>query len=210
MSKDAEKIELIKEITLTQDTFRSFEVVSIALAIQDEEDRDLYLLDTIRWLIKNKIWQKAYGAAQLMSENYEKSQAFQEIADYLASIGDLEKAFLIFAEAEKASIAENLADWQKAELLHNIAKSLRQAGAFLKADEVLEKSVAAAQRGENSLSSQDLDDSSSVLAEIAEHLASEQKIEKALSIARNIKSVGRRERVLQQIAAYSQQVKQVA
>ena len=210
MNKDSEKIELITEIAQTQDVFRSFEAVSAALSIQDEEDRDLYLLDVIRWLIKNKLWQKAYGAAQLMSENYEKSQAFQEVADYLASIGDLEKAFLIFAEAEKAATVESLADWQKAELLHNIAKSLRQTRAFFRADEVLEKSVAAANRGENSSSSQDSEDSSSVLAEIAEHLAAEEKIEKALSIARSIKSVARRERVLQKIAAYSQQTKRVA
>ncbi len=207
---DAEKIAQVEEIVQSQNSEKIFEVVSLALSIQDEEDRDLYLLVAIRWLVKNGIWQKAYGAAQLMSESYEKSQALQEVADYLASIGHLEKAFSIFAEAEKASTVDSLAEWQKAELLHNIAKSLRRTKAVFKADEVWEKAIAAAQKGEESLSSQDSYDSSGVLAEIAEHFTTEERIEKALSIAQKIKNIGKKERVLQQISAYSQQVKRVA
>lgn len=207
---DAEKIANIEEIVQSQDLEKTFELVSLALSIQDEEDRDLYLLNAIRWLVKNKIWQKAYGAAQLMSESYEKSQALREVADYLSLIGHLEKAFSIFAEAEKAAVAESLAEWQKAELLHGIAKSLRRTNAIFKADEVWEKAIAAAQHGEKSSSSQDSEDSSSVLAEIAEYLASEKQIEKAINIARKIKSVDRKERILQQIADHSQQVKRVA
>lgn len=207
---DAEKITQIKEILQSQSSAKIFEIVSLVLLIEDEEDRDLYLLDAVRWLIKSEIWQKAYGAAQLMSDGYEKSQALQEIADYLVSVGHLEKALLIFTEAEKVSDAEILADWQKAELLHNIAKSLRRAKAFFRADEVWEKAIAAARNGEKSPSSQDSEDSSSVLAEIAEYLASKEKIEKALSIARKIKSIHRKEKVLYQIAAYSQQRKRVA
>lgn len=207
---DAEKIAKIENIIQSQNLEKIFEAVSLALSVQDDEDRDLYLLNTIRWLTKNEIWQKAYGAAQLMSESYEKSQALQEVADYLASIGHLEKALLIFTEAEKVSTAESLAEWQKAELLHNIAKSLSRAKAFFKADEVWEKAVAAAQQGEKSSSSQDSEDASSVLAEIAEYLASQEKIEKALTIARKIESVNKKERILHQIAAYSQQIKRVA
>ncbi len=205
---DAEKIAQVTEIVQSQNSEKIFEVVSLALSIEDEEDRDLYLLDAIRWLVKNENWQKAYGAAQLMSESYEKSQALQEIADYTVSIGHLEKAFSIFSEAEKA--ADNVAEWQKAELLHNIAKSLRRTKAVFKADEVWEKAIAAAQKGEDSPSSQDSYDSSSVLAEIAEHFAAEQRIEKALGIAQKIKNIGKKERVLQQISVYSQQVKRVA
>ena len=210
MNNDAEKIEQIREILQTQDLARSFEIVSLALSIQDDEDRDLYLLDAIRWLVKNGTWQKAYGAAQLMSESYEKSQALQEVADYTASIGHLEKAFSIFAEAEKASTVDNLAEWQKAELLHNIAKSLRRTKAVFKADEVWEKAIAAAQKGEESPSSQDSLDASSVLAEIAEHFAAAERIEKALNIAQKIKNVDRKERALLQISTYSQQIKRVA
>jgi len=207
---DAEKITEIENIIQSQNLEKIFEAVSLALSIQDDEDRDLYLLDTIRWLIKNEIWQKAYGAAQLMSESYEKSQALQEVADYLASVGHLEKALMIFTESEKVSTAESLAEWQKAELLHNIAKCLRRAKAFFKADEIWEKAIVIARKGEDSPSFQDSEDSSSVLAEIAEYLASEEKIEKALSIGREIESIDKRERVLQQIAAYSQQIKRVA
>lgn len=181
---DTEKIAQVKEIIQSQNVDRVFEIVSLALSIQDEEDRDLYLLDAVRWLIKNDFWQKAYGAAQLMPESYEKSQALQEIADYLVSIGHLEKAFSIYAEAEKSSTFGDLADWQKAELLHGIAKSLRRTKAFFKADEVWEKAIVAAQKGQESSSSQDSRDASGVLAEIAECFATEERVEKALEIAR--------------------------
>ncbi len=207
---DAEKILQVKEIVQSQNSEKIFDVVSLALSIQDEEDRDLYLLEALRWLIKNGTWQKAYGAAQLMSESYEKSQALQEVADYLASIGHLEKAFSIFAEAEKASTVNILSEWQKAELLHSIAKSLRRTKAVFKADEVWEKAIAVAQKGEESPSLQDSYDSSGVLAEIAEHFAAEERIEKALGIAQKIKNISKKERVLQQISVYSQQVKRVA
>jgi tetratricopeptide (TPR) repeat protein len=209
MNNDAEKIIQFKEILQTQDLARIFEMVSLALAIQDEADRDLYLLDAVRWLIKNGIWQKAYGAAQLMSDYYEKSEALQSVAGYLASIGHLEKAFSVFDEAEKVALTEKLAEWQQAELLHGIAKSLRQIKAFYKADEVWEKAIAIAQKGESS-NPQDSMDSSSVLAEIAENFAAEERIEKALSIAQNIKNIGKKERVLQRISEYSQNVKRVA
>lgn len=207
---DAEKIMQVKEIVQSENVDRVFEVVSLALSIQDEEDRDLSLLDAARWLVKNSFWQKAYGAAQLMSEGYEKPQLLQEIADYLVSIGHLEKTFSIYAEAEKSSVSDNLAEWQKAELLHGIAKSLRRTKAFFKADEVWEKAITAAQKGEESSSLQDSEDSSNVLAEIAEYLASEKEIEKAINIVQKIKSINRKERVLQQISAHSQQVKRVA
>lgn len=207
---DAEKIERIKEILQNGDSAANFETVSLALSIRDEEDRDLYLLDTIRWLVKNDLWQNAYGAAQLLSEGYEKSEALLKIADYLASVGHLEKSFSVFAEAEKQAVVENLSQWQQAELLHLIAKSLRRIKADYKADEVWTKAVAVAQTGEQSNNSQDSQDCSSVLAEIAENFAAEERIEKALSVAQNIISVDRKERVLRQISEYSRQVKRVA
>jgi tetratricopeptide (TPR) repeat protein len=209
MNNDAEKIVQLKEIVQNQDLTRIFEVVSLALAINDEEDRDLYLLDAIHWLIKNGIWQKAFGAAQLMSETYEKSEALRSIADYLVSIGHLEKALLVYNDAEKTALSADLAEWQKAELLHNLAKSLNQAKAIFKADEVWEKAISIAQKGENSIL-QDSLDSSSVLAEIAEYFAAGQKIEKALNIAQNIQNIGHKEKALQNISAYSQQTKQIA
>lgn len=209
MNNDAEKIAKVEEILKTQDLAQTFQAVSLTLAIEDEEDRDLFLLETVRWLVKNGNWQKAYGTAQLMSECYEKSEALQAVAEYLASIGHLEKAFAVFDEAEKVSLNGNLAEWQQAELLHNIAKSLDRVKAVFKADEVWEKAVAAAQKGENS-NPQNISDSSSVLAEIAEYFAAEEKIEKALGIARNIKSVGKKERILRRIAEYQQNIKRVA
>lgn len=210
MYNDAEKIEQIEKILQTQNLAESFELVSLALSIQDEEDRDLQLFYIVKWLIANKIWQKSYGVAQLMAESYEKAEALQIIGDYLASIGHLEKAISVFDEAEKEAAAKSLAAWQQAELLHKIAKSLSQIKAVLKADEVWEKAVFIAREGEDSQSIQDNLDSSSVLGEIAEYLAAENKIEKSLNIAQKIKNIGQRERILQRISEYSERLKRVA
>jgi|SRR5215204_6446071 len=209
MKSDAEKIDQIERILESQNLAESFEVVSLALSIKDEEDRDLYLFETVRWCIKNEVWQKAYGAAQMMSESYEKSEALRLVAEYLASIGHLEKSISVFEEAEKVSLAKNLAEWQQAELLHKIARSLYQIKAFFRANEIWEKAIIISQKGENS-NPQDSLDASSVLAEIAEFFAAEEKIEKALSIAQNIKNIGKKERVLHQITEYSQNIKRVA
>lgn len=208
--KDAEKIAIIEDIIQSQNLEKIFELVSLALSIQDEEDRDLSLLNAVGWLIKNGIWQKAYGTAQLMSEGYEKSQALRETADYLSSMGHIEKAFSVFAEAEKAAVADRLAEWQKAELLHSIAKCLRRANAVFKADEVWGKAINIAQGGEDSSNLQDSCDSSSVLAEIAEYFAAQKTFERAFQIGQKIKNIGIKEKVLQQISAASQSVKRVA
>lgn len=208
--KDAERIAIIEDIVQSQNLEKIFELVSLALSIQDEENRDLYLLNAVSWLTANGIWQKAYGTAQLMSESYEKSQALREIAEYLAAVGHLEKAFSVFAEAEKAAVADGLAEWQKAELLHGIAKSLRRANAVFRADEVWAKAVSTAQNGENSSNPQDSYDSSSVLAELAEYFAAHENFERALGIAQKIKNIGIKEKVIPQISIFSQSVKRVA
>ncbi|HSK72722.1 MAG TPA: hypothetical protein VK892_13560 [Pyrinomonadaceae bacterium] len=210
MNTETDKLNRIGEILQDENFRESFEAVSLALSIQDEEDRDWQLLNIIHWLLKGGDWQKAFGIAQLMSENYEKSESLREIANYLASIGHLEKAFYVFAEAEKASISENLSAWQKAELLHKIAKSLWKVKSYYRADEVWQKAIEIARDGEESESLQNSLDSSSVLAEIAENFASEDRIERAFSLAQNIKNIGKRERALNSISEHSQQVKKVA
>lgn len=210
MNNDAEKIEQIEEILQTQDSEKSFDVVSLALSIKDKEDRNLSSLATVRWLIKNQNWQQAYGVAQLMTESYEKSEALQAVAEHLVAIGHLEKAFSVFDEAEKNARAESLAAWQQAELLHHIAQSLRQMKAFFKADDVWDKAVVIAQTGEASGNRQESLEAASVLAEIAVNFAEAGRIEKALSLAQKLKNIGKKEAALRQISAASQQIKRVA
>ncbi len=210
MNDDAEKIEQLQNILESQDETKSFAAISLALSLTDEEDRSLSLLATVRWLVQREHWRQAYGAAQLMTECYEKSEALQAVAAYLASIGHLEKAISIFDEAEKSSLAESLSAWQQAELLHHIAQSLRRMKAFFKADEVWEKAAIIAQKGTASPDLQDSLDAASVLAEIAVNFAEDGRIEKALSLAQQIKNVYKKENTLRQISENSQQIKKVA
>ena len=207
---DAEKIAQLEEILQTHDAGKSFVAISLAVSIEDEEDRNLHLLETVRWLLQNSHWQQSYGAAQLLSDSYEKSEALQAIAEYLATIGHLAKAFAVFEEAEKQSHSETLAAWQQAERLHHLAQSLRHIKAFFKADEIWESAVAIAQKGEDSPNKQDSLDAASVLADIAVYFARLERIEQAVSLAQQIKNISKRERTLLRISEAAQQIKQVA
>ena len=202
--------EKIEEILQNGNAGKSYEAVSLTLSLQDEEDRLWFLFKIVGWFIENGDWRKAYGIAQLMDESYEKSDALRLIAEKLASDGHLERSIFIFAEAENSSISENLADWQKAELLHKIAKSLLEIKAIYRANEVWKKAISIAQAGENSQNIQDSLDSSSVLAEIAESYGADGKIESALELAQKIKNIGKRERAINKITKVSQQIKKVA
>ncbi|MGI8543028.1 MAG: hypothetical protein ACR2MD_06055 [Aridibacter sp.] len=210
MSSVEKTIERIEEILETEDYQNSFEVVSLALSIKDEEDRDLHLFEIVQWLFKNDDWQKAHGIAQLISANYEKGEALQLIADKMVEVGHLERALFVFAEAEHNSESEHLADWQKAELLHKIANSLQKNNAIFRAEDVWKKAIVIAQKGETSENPQDSLDCSSVLAEIAADFASNEKIKKAFEIAQSIKNIGKKERAVNKISEYSEQIKKVA
>lgn len=207
---DAKAIEKIEKLLQTADYQNSFEVVSLALSIKDEEDRDWQLFETIQWLLQNNDWQKAHSISQLISESYEKCEALRTIADKMAEIGHLERALFVFAEAEHNSENENLVAWQQAELLHKIAKSLKKHNAIFRAGEVWKKAILTARNGEKSENSPDTIDSSSVPAEIAEDFADSGKIKQAFGIAQNITNIGKKERTIKKISEYSGQIKEVA
>jgi hypothetical protein len=210
MNGDEKTIETIEKLLLEDNYQNSFEIVSLALSIKDEEDRDWQLFKITEWLLKNNDWQKAHGIAQLVSDGYEKSEALRIIADKMAEVGHLERALFVFSEAEYNSETENLSAWQQAELLHKIAKSLRKYNALIKAEKIWKKAVFIARNGENSESPQDSVDCSSVLAEIAETFAYSGEIKKAFDIAQNIKSVGKKDYAIKKISEYSEQIKKVA
>ena len=210
MINDAEKITRFKQLIETTNGSKNLEAVGLALSIEDEEERDLYLLQAARLFLNSRDWQRAHGVTELMTNSYEKAETLRQIAEFLASIGHIERSLLIFDDAEAASVAEHFSHWQQAELLHQIANSLAQVNAKVRADDVRSRAIGIAQTGQQSASEQDSIDSSSVLADIVENLAAEERIEEALQIAQSIKSVGKRERALLQISEYSSNVKRVA
>ncbi|MBX3288893.1 MAG: hypothetical protein KF855_06050 [Acidobacteria bacterium] len=187
-----------------------YEAVGLALLIEDEEDRSLYLLELARTFIKRGDWQRAHGLAELMPESYEKAEVLCSIAELLAATGHVEKALSVFTEAEEASVLSRLAAWQQAELLNHIAGSLNKMSATVRAADVRRRAANIAISGQNSSSEQERLDSASVLAEIVENLAAEEKITEALAYAENISSVPKREYVKQRIAEYAANIKRVA
>jgi len=171
------------------------EVVSIALSIGVEDDRDLYLQKTALGLAAAGQWKKAQEVVGYIQEPYERAESLCKIADHLILIGDFQQSLSILDEAEKAA-GQTAEIWQKPDLLNRIARSLIAAKAYDMADKVWGQAISAARVGENSASIQDSVDCSGVLREIAENLALVGKTEKALEIARAIKSLGKRDGAL--------------
>ena len=210
MFTDADKITRLKKLMDSSNGAMEYEAVGLALLIEDEEDRSLYLLELARTFIKRGDWQRAHGVAELMPVSYEKAEALCSIAGLLAATGHVEKALTVFTEAEEESVMADLAKWQQAELLNHIAGSLNKMSATVRAADVRRRAANIAISGQNSSSEQERLDSASVLAEIVENLAAEEKITEALAYAENISSVPKREYVKQRIAEYAANIKRVA
>ncbi|MGQ0540483.1 MAG: hypothetical protein ACT4O9_01375 [Blastocatellia bacterium] len=210
MSTDADNIARLKQLINSENESNANEAVGLALLIADEEDRCLYLQDLARSFVKKDDWQRAHGVTELMPGSYEKAETLRVIGEHLAKVGHLEKALSIFEEAEKAAEWDGIAKWQQAELLNNISISLLRMNARVRADEVRCLAVEAALKGQALPSEQNSLDASSVLAEIAENLASEERIDDALKIAGKVTNLGKREKLLMQISDYSSAVKRVA
>ena len=138
-------------------------------------------------------WEKAQEIAERIEGSYEKTEAFCEIAAQSLLMEQAEQALNFLEAAEKA--ANQIEEpWQKAELLNRIAQSLFRANIRDKAEKVWEQAISAAQHGEENADVQRIVDSSSVLWEIAETLDRVGRTEKALEVARAIKSIGKREK----------------
>ncbi|NOT48502.1 MAG: hypothetical protein HOP17_12225 [Acidobacteria bacterium] len=206
---DAEKIVRLSTVMAEESNLN--EALSLALLIEDVEDRNLYLVDISRTLLKQGDWQRAHGVTEFMEGGYERADALREIAEHAGLMGNIERSLSIFAEAETVSLNETSEGfWQRAELLNKIAKSLSRVNAKTKSNEMRKRAIEIALQGRASTNPQESNDSDSVLAEIAVDIAYDGEISKALSSAELIHSVPRRERALLQIASISSDVRKVA
>src|SRR5437879_2139124 len=77
------------------------EVVSIALSIDVEDDRDLYLQKTALGLASTGQWKKAQEIAGYIREPYERAESLCKIADHLILTQDFQQALGILEEAQK-------------------------------------------------------------------------------------------------------------
>jgi hypothetical protein len=185
------------------------EQISVALAINDNEDRDLVLQKISKELIAEKDLDKAIGVSHFIENSYEKVETLHWIAENLAKSGDLERSFWFFNEAENEAIRCSEL-WQQAELLHKLAKTLFEVGAKNKADTFWQKSISICKTGENLENLQSNLDASSVFAEIVIFISKNVDFHEGLQIAQTIKNNHFRERTLTNLANYQSQIKLVA
>jgi len=209
MLTEAQKITQVKAVLESEPEKVAVETISLALSIEDAENRDLTLLELTAYLAGKRDWNKAIGVAQMIEASYEKTDALHYIAAQLSKAGDLERSLWFFNEAEKEARRCDFY-WQQAELLQKLAKSLVETGATSKANELLEKSVSVAQKGQDSPNLQDSLDAASVLSESILILASFTETETAVALAETIKNTAIRERTLRLLFEHSSREKLVA
>ena len=187
----------------------SVEKISLTLAIEDVEDRDLALQKVSKEFVANGDLEKAIGVTHFIEASYEKVEALHLIAEALAEAGDLERSFWFFNEAEIVAVrCDEL--WQQAELLHKLAKTLFQFGAKSKAERIWDKAVSICRIGETSKNQQSSLDASSVLKEIINFSAKNLDLQKAANLAQSIKNPHHKEQTQRKIADYQSQIQLVA
>jgi tetratricopeptide (TPR) repeat protein len=173
-------------------------LIALAMSSEEQDDVDLMLDYLAKALARVGRWDRAMAVAQSNKAPYERSDSLREIAARMILQGKVKQALPVLERAEESADRNDVL-WQRAHLLNHIAQSFRKAGAYDRADQVWTKAVAIAKLGEASDSAQDSLDSSSVLWDIAAAIASEEDIDKALEIARDIKNPHKRNRAIETV-----------
>jgi len=201
MSNDSEKINRLDELLQQSqpEVLSSHqEIISLALAIDDIEDRDLALLNAAKALASAGEAPTARSAAMAIATDFEKATALYEISARLASGDQREEALSVLREAEQ--VVESVGEpWQQAELLCQVAQLLTELEGPERARLAWDRAISVAQLGENSTDMQRSADSASVLREISEKLTLLGEEEKAKGVAQSIRSPGYRDGALQAI-----------
>jgi hypothetical protein len=167
------------------------------------------LQSILKELTVKKDLDKAIGVTHFIENSYEKVEALNLIAENLVQSGDLERSFWFFNEAETEAVRCTEL-WQQSELLHKLAVSLFEAGAKNKAISFWEKAISICKIGEKSESQQSSLDASSVLTDIIVFIAKNVDAQKAFQLSQEIKNIHHKERTLNKISEYQNQVQLVA
>jgi tetratricopeptide (TPR) repeat protein len=189
--------KLLQSSDLRQDEDAN-KIIDGASSISNEEDKDLALLMASEALSSAGQWDKAQAAARLIGGPQEKTDAHFKIAGQLIAAGQTERALEKLREARE--LAERIEEpWQKAELLFYIAKLLTGVSGYANATGVWQQAIKVARLGQDTQDVQSSLDCSSVLAEIALSLATQNEMTQAIDVARAIKNTWKRGKVLEAI-----------
>lgn len=201
MSTDSEKINRLEALlkqSQSEIVSRQEEVILLALTINDQEDRDLALLEVTKALAAASQLATARNAAVAITGPFEKATALYEISKRLATANQRDESLSVLSEAEQ--VLDRVDEpWQKAELLGQIAQLLEELEVPERAQLVWNRAISVAQLGEKSSDIQRSVDCSSVLREISEKLALLGEQEKAGDVAKSIRNAGKRDGALKAI-----------
>ncbi len=205
-----------------------FSVAGVAEAVEqriltlgETEETDYRLSRLARSVAAAGRWSSALTIARSIRSFLDRAGALSALAALRVDSGQQAQAVGLAMEAEAAARAcstdwacpnptfagdrwvgwTTATVWQKAQMLCRIALQLGRAGEIDQAKRIWDDAVSMARLGEASESPQDSLDSSSVLWEIAEALATVGEFQRAEEVADEIKSPGKRTRALAGVAA---------
>ena len=173
------------------------------LTIDDTDDRNFLAYDLVQKLVAENFWEQAEVFTRLMETwPLERSWFLGDIAKLMWQAGKIEDANARFTEAIQID-RENGRAWQQGEGMLRIAGHFIQLGQQDRAISLLLEAAAIVHKGEkDSLATndpQDAMDSSGVLREIAETIATLGEIDQAMELAEKIVNQSRREAAITKI-----------
>lgn len=177
------------------------EVLRLAESTDAHEDLDLILRDAALQLAAVGAIGHAEALVLRMRASFEKVETLIGLIGVRES-KDGASITAYTAEAEQL-VNQNEGDWgrhwQRAELLDKLAQAVERYGDTTRATGIWNRAIELARLGEGAQSPQDSADASSVLGQIAEHLAKTGARSRALEIAGSIRNSGKRERAIKTI-----------
>lgn len=178
------------------------ELEELTRSIDDIEDRSDVQARTVGKLIESQHADAANTIAALIEQPFERSEAFNSLAEYYLSQGEKLASKECLDEARRAGI-EVTELWQKSERLARVAKVYFDFGLPSEALSLWDLAVEAAREGEQRLPDQF--DCGSVLKEISGMLDHAGYPEKAKAIATSIINDSRRNLALKQMIDFDQE-----
>jgi tetratricopeptide (TPR) repeat protein len=189
------------------DPERLLAIKQTILTIEDTDSRNFLAYDLVERLLGEQFWEQAEVFTRLMETwPLEKSWFLGDIASLMWQAGKIEGANALFTEAIQLD-RDNGRAWQQGEGMLRIAGHYTQIGERDRAISLLLEASAIVHEGEkDSLAvnnPQDAIDSSGVLREIAETVATLGEIDKAMKIAGMIINNSRRNSAISKIQELS-------
>lgn len=214
--EDQLTLQTLLAASITTEPTVASAVSEVRRSVATDDDPYLWawsMLELADALAHTQEWDKAKSVASSIDDiapscGYEKALAYYRIAIELRKANNTSSTeqALVLLDTALATVQNAGDEWQRAELLNRIAKTLSDTGESAKAQQTWGQAIAVARVGEQGASPQDRVDSSSVLWEISTTLAECGRVEQARDVASKILWEAKRQRAVAGVEQIAQRV----